>query len=155
MKVMTMNINVLIQELARTAKATTAPDFDEIKRIMLAIGQLLAADPKVNINVEFLGTLKKTPFLPVRCPDGLRLFSINQHFFVNDHQRYGEIFKDKARLVDFNHEEMSSLHPLFERLGIQNRYLSHQVSSNTTVHKSTPNQPLSDYIRDRAYALSW
>ncbi|KEF60999.1 uncharacterized protein A1O9_02563 [Exophiala aquamarina CBS 119918] len=137
MKVMTMNIDVLVQELARTAKAITAPDFEEIKRIMLAIGQLLAADPNVNVNAEFLKALKKTPFLPVRFPDGVRLFSLNQHFFVNDHKRYGEIFKNKAKVVDFGHEEMSLLHPFFELLGIQHRYLSNQVSSNTTVHKST------------------
>lgn len=160
MKVMTMSINVLVQELARTARAMTvktmtAPDFEEIKHIILAIGQLLAADPNVNINAEFLKALKKTAFLPVCCPDDVRLFSINQHFFVNDHKRYGEIFKNKAKILDFGHEEMSSLHPFFELLGIQHRYLSSQVSSNTTVHKSTPNHPLSDYVRDRAYAFSW
>lgn len=55
MKVMTMNIDVLVQELARTAKKT-APDFDEIKRIILAIGQLLAADPEVKIKDEFLNS---------------------------------------------------------------------------------------------------
>lgn len=155
MGVMTMNINVLVQELARTAKATTGPDFEEIKRIMLAIGQLLAADPNVKVNAEFLKTLKKTPFLPARCPDDVRLLSIDQHFFVNNHKRYGEIFRGKARIVDFGHEEMSLLHPFYELLGIQHRYLSTQVSSATTVHKSAPNQPIRDFVRDRAYAFSW
>jgi hypothetical protein len=154
MKVMTMNINVLVQELAGTAKKTP-PDFEEIKRIMLAIGQLLAADPNVKINEEFLKTLTKTAFLPVCCPDDVRLFSIHQHFFINDHKRYGEKFKNKARIMDFGHEEMTLLHPFFELLEIRHRYLSSQVSLNTTVHKSTPSDPLRRYIRDRAYAFSW
>ncbi|KAK5286430.1 hypothetical protein LTR43_010495 [Exophiala xenobiotica] len=153
MQVMTMNINVLVQELAKTTKKT-APDFDEIKRIILAIGQLLAADPDVKIKDEFLTALKKKAFLPVYCPDGMRLFSIHQHFFINDHKRYGENFRHKARIVDFCHEEMTSLHPFFELLGIRHRYLSNQVRPVTTCHKPTESIALGRHIRDRAYGLS-
>ncbi|KAK5457302.1 hypothetical protein LTS15_005083 [Exophiala xenobiotica] len=153
MQVMTMNINVLVQELAKTTKKT-APDFDEIKRIILAIGQLLAADPDVKIKDEFLTALKKTAFLPVCCPDGMRLFSVNQHFFINDHKRYGENFRHKARIVDFGHEEMTSLHPFFKLLEIRHRYLSNQVRPVTTCHKPTASIPLGRHIRDRAYGLS-
>jgi hypothetical protein len=154
MKVLTMNINTLLQELARTARKT-APDFEEIKRIILAVGQLLAADPQIKINEECLKALKKTAFLPVSGSDDAKLFSINQYFFINDHKRYGKFFKTKAKIADFGHEEMTLLHPFFEMLGIQHRYLSKQVSANTTAHKSTLSDPLRQYIRDRAFAFSW
>ncbi|KIW72175.1 hypothetical protein, variant [Phialophora macrospora] len=153
MKVMTMNINVLLQELGRTAKKTS-PDTDEVKRIMLAMGELLASDCEVEINEEKLRSLRQTAFLPVRGPGGLRLFSLDQAFAINDHQRYGQLFQNKAKIVDFGHEEMTSLHPLFELLGLEGCYLSNLVRPDTTVDQSTPNQALENHIRDRAYALS-
>lgn len=149
-----MNINVLVHELTNTAKKVPL-GVAEIKRIMIAIGQLLAADSNTKINEQTLKNLKETAFLPVRCPDSVRLYSVDQTFFINDHNRYGQNFKKKARIMDFEHEDLSSLHPFFELLGIRHRYLSKQVSPNTVVHKSTPNEDLRQYIRDRAYAFSW
>ena len=154
LKVATMSINVLLQELGRAAKNTN-PDFDEIKRLMLATSQLLAADDKMTINEEQLRNLKQTPFLPVSGPDGLSLVLMDQAFAINDHKRYGELFKNKVTIVDFGHEEMTSLHPLFELLELEDHYLSSLVWPDTTVKESIPNQALERYIRDRAYALSW
>jgi len=76
MKVRTININVLLQELGRTAKKTS-PDVNEVKRIILTISELLALDPKVEVNEEQLRTLERTAFLPVRSPNGLKLCSVN------------------------------------------------------------------------------
>lgn len=149
-----MNINVLLQELGRTAKKTS-PDVDEVKRIILTIAELLASDPGVEVNEEQLRTLKKTAFLPVRGPNGLNLLSVDQAFTINDHQRYGRLFENQAKILDFGHEEMTSLYPLFELLGLEGRFLSGLVKSKTTVDKSTAHQALQHYIRDRAFALSW
>lgn len=154
MKVRTMNINVLLQELGRTAKKTS-PDVDEVKRIILTIGELLASDPEVEVNEEQLRTLEKTAFLPVRGPNGLQLFFVDQAFTINDHQRYGQLFENQANILDFGHEEMTSLYPLFELLGLEGRFLSGLVESKTTVDKPTAHQALERYIRDRAFALSW
>ncbi|OAG40830.1 hypothetical protein AYO21_04907 [Fonsecaea monophora] len=153
MKVRTMSINVLLQELGRTAKKTS-PDVDEIKRIIHTIGELLSSDPEVEVSEEQLTTLEKTDFLPVRGPDGLELFSVDQAFTINDHQRYGQLFENKAKILDFGHEEMTSLYPLFELLDLEDRFLSSLAKSKTTVGKSTAHQALEHYIRDRAYALS-
>lgn len=154
MKVRTMNINILLQELERTAQKDS-PDIDEVKRIILTVGQLLASDPKVKVNEHQLRTLEETAFLPVCGPNGLTLFSVDQEFAINDHQRYGQLFKNQAMILDFGHEEMTSLYPLFELLELEDRFLSGLVKSKTTVDKSTAHQGLEHYIRDRAYALSW
>ncbi|OAL29177.1 hypothetical protein AYO20_09230 [Fonsecaea nubica] len=153
MKVRTMNINVLLQELGKGAKKTS-PNVDEIKRIIHTIGELLSSDPEVEVNEEQLRTLEKTAFLPVRGPDGLKLFSVDQAFTINDHQRYGQLFENKAKILDFGHEEMTSLYPLFGLLDLEDRFLSSLAKSKTTVGKSTAHQGLEHYIRDRAYALS-
>ncbi|ETI26864.1 hypothetical protein G647_10310 [Cladophialophora carrionii CBS 160.54] len=153
MKVRTMNINVLLQELGRTAKKTS-PDVDEVKRIILTIGELLASDREVQVNEEQLRALEKTAFLPVRGANGLKLFSVDQAFTIKDHPRYGQLFENQTKILDFGHEEMTSLYPLFELLGLQNRFLSALVESKTTVDKATAHQALQHYIRDRAYALS-
>ncbi|KIW14560.1 hypothetical protein PV08_07344 [Exophiala spinifera] len=153
MKVRTVNINVLLQELGRTAQKTS-PDFDEIKRIILTIGEVLASDPEVEVNEEHLRSLTKTAFLPIRGPSGLKLFSVDQAFAINDHQRYGQLFENKAKILDFGHEEMTSLYPLFRLLHLEDHFLSRLVEPKTTVHMPTAHPALEHYIRDRAYALS-
>ncbi|RVX68617.1 hypothetical protein B0A52_07044 [Exophiala mesophila] len=153
MKVRTMNINVLLQELGRTAKKFS-PDFDEVKRIILTTGKLLASDPEVKVKEDQLRTLEKLAFLPVRGPDGLKLFSVDQAFIIRDHQRYGQLFDNQANILDFGHEEMTSLYPFFKLLDLKDRFLSRLVKSKTTVENSTANQALERHIRDRAYAFS-
>ncbi|KAL2441686.1 hypothetical protein ABEF95_016087 [Exophiala dermatitidis] len=152
-KVKTMNINVLLQELGRTAERTS-PDVDEVKRIILTVGELLASDPEVAVNEKQLRNLEKTTFLPVRGPNGLELFSVDQAFAINDHQRYGQLFANQAKILDFGHEKMTSLYTLFKLLNLEDRFLSGLVVPKTTVDKSTAHEALGHYIRDRAYALS-
>lgn len=154
MKVKTMKINVLLQELGRTAERTS-PDVDEVKRIILTVGELLASDPEVEVNEKQLRNLEKTTFLPVRGPNGLELFSVDQAFAINDHQRYGQLFANQAKILDFGHEKMTSLYTLFKLLNLEDRFLSGLVVPKTTVDKSTAHEALGHYIRDRAYALSW
>ncbi|KAJ4530448.1 hypothetical protein HRR80_007443 [Exophiala dermatitidis] len=153
MKVKTMKINVLLQELGRTAERTS-PDVDEVKRIILTVGELLASDPEVEVNEKQLRNLEKTTFLPVRGPNGLELFSVDQAFAINDHQRYGQLFANQAKILDFGHEKMTSLYTLFKLLNLEDRFLSGLVVPKTTVDKSTAHEALGHYIRDRAYALS-
>ncbi|KAL2441693.1 hypothetical protein ABEF95_016142 [Exophiala dermatitidis] len=153
LKVKTMNINVLLQELGRTAEKPS-PDVDEVKRIILTVGELLASDPEVEVNEKQLRNLEKTAFLPVRGPKGLDLFSVDQAFAINDHQRYGQLFENQAKILDFGHEKMTSLYPLFKLLDLEDRFLSGLVVPKTTVDQSTAHEALGYYIRDRAYALS-
>ena len=154
MRVMLMNVDVLVQELTKIAKKAT-PDVDEVKRVMLAIGQCLAADPTAKVNEGYLDSLRKTAFLPVRDPGGQQLLSTNGSFCINDHKRYGEAFSNKARILDFDYGDLTSLHPLFEVLEIERQYISNLVSANTTVESSCLSDYLTSHIRDRAYAFSW
>ena len=154
MRVISMNVNVLVQELTKIAKKAS-PDVDEVKRIMLAIGQILASDPAVKVNERYLDSLRKTAFLPVCDSGGQRLLLTNGGFCINDHKRYGEAFKNKARILDFDYEDLTSLHPLLEVLEIKHRYISNLVSAHTTVESSCLSEYLTNHIRDRAYAFSW
>jgi hypothetical protein len=154
MRVMPMNVNVLVQELTRTAKKAT-PDVDEVKRTMSAIGQILAATPTAKVNEGYLDSLRQTAFLPVRDPGGQQLALANGDFCINDHKRYGEAFSNKARILDFDYEDLTSLHPFFKVLEIEHRYMSNIVSTHTTVESSCLSEYLTTHIRDRAYVFSW
>jgi len=123
MKVRTMNIDVPLQELERTANKNS-PNIDEVKRIILTPSEFLASDPEVEVNKERLSSLEQTTVLPVRGPDGLELFSVDQAFTTNDHQRYGQLFENQVEVLDFGHEEMTSLYPLFKLLDLEDRFLS-------------------------------
>lgn len=155
LRVVPMNINVLLQELAKLAKKSP-PKSDEIKDIMIAVGQILGSDPSATFKTEHVESLEKVAFLPVRGPEGPGLASVGEDFFINDHKRYGEAFSDQVKILDFGYDDLTSLQPLFEELlVIEDRYLSYHVSVDTMVTSSSPSEELTDYIRDRAYALSW
>ena len=150
-RVVPMNINILVQELTKVVKKAP-PNIGEVKRIMLAVGQILAVDPTVKVNEGHLDSLRKTAFLPVCGPGGRRLEFTNGRFCINDHKRYGEAFNNKITILDFDYEDLTSLHPLFELLKIEHRYLSKLVSVHTTVETFCASDYLTRHIRDRAYA---
>jgi hypothetical protein len=154
MRVMTMNANVLAKELAKTSKASSL-DIDELKRIILVLGQILAADPAAKVTNEHLDNLRKAAFLPVREQDVCKLKNINADFCINDHKRYGDAFRGKARMLDFDYEDLTSLHPLFKLLTIENKYISGLVEAHTTVESFCESRDLTKHLRERAYAFSW
>lgn len=154
MKVMTMNINTLAVNLARTTK-TPYRSVKEVKAIILVLGRLLAADLNTKVEASVLKRLKLAKFLPVRRLNFTALRSLDFPFFINDHKRYADKFKNRIGLVDFTVEESTLLHPFFAMLGITHRYLSNQISSTTTIMQSTPSETLRRHMVDRAYALSW
>lgn len=149
-----MNASMLAEELSKLS-STSNPDIDEARRIMTAIGEILAAAPTTEISVKAWSALKASAFLPVRGPTGRQLRRIEENFWINDHSRYWSAFKGKIDFLDFSCEDLTALHPLLERLDLKSRYISLHVTSHTTIESSSYNEDLTEHLRSLSHALSW
>lgn len=154
LQVRLMDVNVLIQQLAALARIGGS-NTDEVKRIMLGIGQILGSKPETKVQKAHMDTLKKTAFLPVRSASGGEMLSVAESFCINDHERYGKIFGDRVRMLDFEYADLTSLHPFFERLELTDRYISRLVSVHTTVESPEFSEHFTNFVRSCAYVLSW
>ena len=156
LRVLPMTPTVLVQELVKLAKQSD-PDPDDARRIMFALGQILGAEAKATVSDKSLAILKTSAFLPTRGPDGKTLLSMrdSHSFCINNHKRYGDLFRDELNMLDFEYEDLTSLHPLFQTLGLEHRYISFLVHISTTIESSRFNEELTEHIRGLAYALSW
>jgi hypothetical protein len=146
---------MLIKELVNMAKRDS-PDVDELKKVMMAAAAMLSQDrPDVKFERN-LRALKECKFLPVKeLNNKKRLEDTAGDFFIIDHERFGSAFQNKVALLDFSHEELTTLHPFFRILDLEHRYLSRNVEPQTTARTSIENQKLTLDFRQRAYALSW
>jgi hypothetical protein len=155
LKVPIMTPTVLVKQLIELAEARS-PDSKDSKRLTTALGQVLGRDASTKIDATTWDKLKQSAFLPVRVPGhGTCLKSIKDEFCINDHKRYGEAFRDKARILDFEYEDMGYIHPLLQKLGLTKRYLSTAVHLDTAYTGATLNDDLTRQMRSLAYALSW
>ena len=154
LKVMPMTPDVLVQELDGLSRRLV-PDFQEARAIMLALGQILATQSKSTLSEKSLATLKKSALFPARGPKGRSLILYVDDFCINDHKRYGDLFLENLDMLDFDYEDLTSLHPLFQLLDLEYYYISSLVEASTTVEDSRRNDELTDHIRALAYALSW
>jgi hypothetical protein len=155
MKVMPMTPDVPAEELDRISKLAN-PDLDEARRILFALGQVLAASSQSTLSDKSMNLLSRTTCFPIRGPTGKRLVSCYDGCYsINDHQRYGDQFLYEIETLDFSCEDLTSLHPLFQRLESEDLYLSATVTTSTTVEKSRKNDDLTDHMRGLSYALSW
>jgi hypothetical protein len=153
-RVMPMTPDVLAQELDKLSRRRS-PDPHEARRILLALGQVLAASNQPTLSDKSLALLKKATCFPVTGPNGTRLASCYDDYCINDHKRYGDLFLKQIDMLDFDHENLTSLHALFQLLHMERFYLSSLVQATTTVENSRRNDVLTDHIRGLAYALSW
>jgi hypothetical protein len=155
LQVKTANVNMLIQELIALARLDVK-NAGEFKSIMIAAGAMLGQEQNLEVLEPSLRELKKYKFLPVRSSAGVQSFEkTSASFFINDHERFGTAFQGKLDFLDFSYDELMSLHPLFQSLKLENRYLSGHIETETTVGTSIENQVLANEFRQRAYALSW
>jgi hypothetical protein len=154
LKVATMNTTLLTEELISYSRNPNK-DPQRIKQIILAIGQMLAADPSSQIKQESLHSLRKSRFLPVRNGNEILFETPKADFCINDHERYGKFFQSRIKMLDFSYEDLTSLHPLFQCLLITNRYISGLVDTETTVNHFEESEYLTHHFHQRAYAFSW
>ena len=155
LRVKTASVSMLIQELITLANQGVK-EAKELKSIMIAVGTMLAQEPNLNALGASLNNLKKCKFLPVRSKAGGQSFErTDASFFINDHERFGLPFNGKLNFLDFSYDDLMLLHPLFQSLKLEPRYLSHHIETETTVRNSIKNQSLANEFRQRSYALSW
>lgn len=150
------NITMLIEEVKKMAKEN-APNIEDIRTRLLSIGKLVL---KIGINeprAKALTSLAKAKFLPQSTPSGAKiLVGKDDEFVINDHQRYGEAFRECFVLLDFSVEEVHVLDTLFRHIDLGQRYLSQTVKEVSTVGSDAiQSEVLTKDFRNRAYALYW
>lgn len=155
LKVKIANTGWLIQQLIVLVKQG-ATNFSELKDIMIAVGTMLGQEQMPSTLEGSLNKLKEYKFLPVRSSTGDRFFEkTTASFFINDRERFGLAFKGKLNFLDFSYNELTLLHPLFQSLELEHRYLSRHIKSETTIGTSVKNELLATEFSQRSYALSW
>ena len=152
-----MSLKILMEQLVRVSSPGNTPDGQEVKAIMMNAGQILATDPSSEAIRPILPDLRRNRYLPVHRGDTWLFMKTSESFFIVDHERYATAFGGKINLLDFDYAEMTSLHPLFQVLGLEHRYLSRNVETETVVSEAASNLPcdFTPYFQQRAYALSW
>ena len=149
-----MSANVLAHELIEASKSSTQ-DIKHIQSLITALGNTISTKPDDDqISERNLENLKNSAFLPVRTPQGVFSYHVNDDFWIQDHERYSNAFIDKVNLLDFSPAELTSLHSFFSLVGLESRYLSRNVDARTMVNSSMKNDDLTNHLRQRAYALS-
>ena len=152
-----MSLKVLMEQLVRASSTGIAPDGEEIRAIMINAGQIMAADPDSEDLGTILQDLRKNRYLPVRRDEGWLFLKPSGNYFIIDHERFAAAFSGKVNVLDFKYDQLTSLHPLFQALGLEHRYISHHVDSETMVSEvaSHTSSELTSFFQQRAYALSW
>lgn len=152
-------------------------DFLGVERLHFSIvyDELLSVDPRATVDKvkdllwclnSFLGKeqqkttperLLKRPILPVRYPDdSARLVSSAVEFAIIDRQSYGKDFRNKVKMLDFDHSEVHKLQPFLKWANFETRYLSCLVKEISVV-QSGVTYHLSDSkleVKIRAHALT-
>lgn len=155
LQVQTANVSLLIQELIDLG-SQNVKEANKLKNIMVAAGVMLGQQEDLAALEGAIQNLKRYRFLPIRSSDGGQIFEKpSANFFINDHERLSLAFADRLNFLDFSYNELTSLHPLFQCLKLEHRYLSRLVQSETIVGDSIEDQTLSSIFRQQSYALSW
>ena len=105
---------------------------------------------------EDLISLAQVRFLPIRrtgpASTEVRFQNCRSNFSVVDRTKLADIFKENTGFLDFTLEEVLSLAPFLQALGLGNKYLSKLCTEET----ARPNHGVLDDIltqnfRNRAY----
>jgi len=95
---------------------------------------------------------------PVRFPKGeVRLQTGGSDFALIDRQSLGDDFRDVARFLDFNVDDIRTLQPLIKWTGLDDRYLSKAVKEISSVapDETRPISSPNRNIHSKAQALFW
>jgi hypothetical protein len=147
---------MLIKEVRRMAEERQ-PRIAEIRTRLVDIGMMLTKTPFDDSIAQALASLKEVKFMPKRASAGAStLVAVTDDFAIADHERYRAAFAEHNVLLDFQLDEVSMLHTMFQRLGISHRYLSNVVEEVSTVGEdSHVDKILSQQLVAKAYALYW
>jgi len=153
-----MNAKALLKALVKASEASAIGQTTGgylIKILMMNLSQSLAAKPSVEGVRDSIQALKRNPYLPIRQGERWKFALHDEDFFIIDHERYGSAFRGKLDILDLTYAELTSLHPLFQLLDLEHRYLSRHVKPETSFNTSFQSNHLSAHLQQRSYALSW
>jgi len=128
---------------------------ERIRELMVVAGQVIQITPRDEKVVLCLQKLTDCCFLPCRLGERKSLEKPTASFFVVDNDRYGTAFAGRLKLLDFDHAEMTFVHPLLDAFNLLGTSLSKHVAVKIDAEELPPHQVLSSFLRQRAYAISW
>ena len=128
---------------------------DLIKELLIALNSLIPTDAD---GAKTVRTLKKfaKKIMPVKgSKERLQSTEKDEVWFIADRPRLEECFTDSVALLDFNHEEISKLKPLFNKPGVEWRYLSKTFTEETVALGDLVfHQAFTDSLRSKATFIS-
>ena len=152
-----MEVGILVQDLINKVKHRTSLSLRQVKGLLITIAEMLRNESEFDTADEKFEALKAQSFLPVKGASGKQyLTDVQSDFAILDHLDYAEAFGSSILALDFSESEVVQLHPLLQRLGLDDKCLSNLVEE-----KSIPgsNSALDEFLtaefRTRAYAFSW
>lgn len=150
------NPAMLIDEIKKIA-AKHSPKVDGIRQRLIGVGTLILKQGVDKDITTALDELAKIKFLPQKRQDGSKiLVGKDDVFFLNDHQRFGEAFKNQSVLLDFDSEEVHVLSAMLKYMAFDERYLSQAVEETSSVGEgAVKDKSLTHDLASRAYALYW
>ncbi|KAG5750588.1 hypothetical protein H9Q70_006768 [Fusarium xylarioides] len=108
----------------------TSDDPEDIKEMIMSFAEEFdESTPKFPVE-----PIRRAKIFPVRSPDGdVSLVSLDTDFTIADREGLRRELKDHIRILDFDLANSRWLHPFFQWLNIDDRYLSRCVRSLATV----------------------
>ncbi|RSL61952.1 hypothetical protein CEP54_005994 [Fusarium duplospermum] len=149
--VKTLSLELVYRELNRLGSSSDTAR-EEIEPNIWSLNSFLSA----GVQPPDAKTLLDRRIFPVRYPDGhVRLEKATVEFAIVDREQLGDIFKPRAKTLDFDLDEVRMLEPTLTWLGLGERCLSEAVQEVSRV-QGPSKEPLSTperSIKPRAHAL--
>ena len=138
---------MVINTLVHVAKNRNIPPFQQVRDLIRDITFW-------SLGATSLDDLRLCNVLPVKGTDGqLALKNSTDIFAIVDRLEYGELFKDKLPVLDFDLEDIHALQPFLFALSLRARYMSQLIKETSTVNGCRIDVVLSNEMRKKAHAL--
>ena len=136
-----------IMELEALCQVEKTPSISQVKALLWEINSW---EPS-HSDLDPLRPLKAFPVLGLDRKPQLRC--LQDIFVLYDRQSHVKTFKGKVGSLDFSLEDIRSLRPLINALGLSKRYSSTLIREDSHAEDVVLDPHLSKYIRDRAHAI--
>ena len=151
-----LTVTMLVSDLSKRATARTLK-YEDAKSLIFKINTMLATEViDYRLQAKF-DELANSKCFPVKKQDGtLTLQSTSEDFATVDHARFGQAFRQKADLFDFDLDDVQRLRRFLEATNLTNSYLSSLVEEVSEVTgTSAESSKLTAHFRGLGYALFW
>jgi hypothetical protein len=126
--VQTLNLQMVFDKLK--GQGTGQSSVEDVKETIWALNSFLRSEAE-HPNPE---SILESRIFPVRNPNGhVELCMSMTAFAVADRKPLHDLFSNKAKIFDFNLNDVSRLEPFLKWAGLENRYLSCSVKEISTL----------------------